>query len=214
MSATGNIFPYGTLPTRLTFHGNWETRWTIEAAGAANASTSELDLGPDLCVSGSLQLIDSSAMLALMEQVAAESQPPSYLVYATGKVTQPATIEGAPSWNLNNLVADLASYSALQENWDGYNATPANQQSLADAHLFLGHWPVRAPLPKAMLAGNGEASLYWENDDAYAEISFPGDRTFHYFFDDADVSGNGDDVSLKYARLPDDLLTFVRANFV
>ncbi|WP_145956441.1 hypothetical protein [Burkholderia pseudomallei] len=214
MSATGIIVPYGALPPRVTFKGNWATRWAIDVHGIDDVQLPAVqEVGPDLCVVGSIQLVDAESMQAMMEHAAADRKPPSFALYPTADKTQPTSYEGAARWNLNNLVSKLASYESLPENWDGYGGHPGKRKSITDAYVFLGHLPMRAPIPKAMLAGNGEISLYWENQGGYAEASFPGDTTFHYFFDGSGQSGDGDDISLRSAKLPHDLVTFICSSF-
>ena len=107
----------------------------------------------------------------------------------------------------------LGEYAALGADWDGYGGMPARPQSVADARQFLNSLYARAPLPKPMLAGSGEISLFWENGGNYAEVSFPGDRTFHYFIDSPDLTANEDDLSIERRTLPRQLTDFLRAQF-
>ncbi|MFM0270899.1 hypothetical protein PQQ59_09995 [Paraburkholderia aspalathi] len=214
MSSTGMTVPYGSLPHRVNFSGNWGTRWAVEPIGLDEVQTPpEENVGPEPCIVGSLQLLDAPSMQALMERIALNQMPPSFAVYPTAAKIQPSSYEGASRWNLNNLMQELASYGELKNGWDGYGGQPANRHSLADSYVFLGHLPISAPLPKAMIAGVGEISLYWEDRETYAEVSFPGDRTFHYFLDGPDASGDGDDIPLSNAKLPEQLLAFIRAHF-
>ena len=159
------------------------------------------------------EIINVPSMYAFIGGESPYARPPSYVIYSSGPTTQPASYEGASVWNLNNLITELYSYRKLPEDWDGYGAGTVREGSLADACKFLGHLPIHSPIPRAMLASNGEISLYWENGDAYAEVSFPGNKTFHYFFDSIDQTGDGDDVSLSSAKLPEQLLAFTRIHF-
>lgn len=95
----------------------------------------------------------------------------------------PPSHEASRALSASKLESRLNSYLQVGEDWDGYGGSPASKQSLADAKSFLSKLPNQISLPRPMLAGDGEISLYWEHSGMYAEASFPGDGTYHFIFD-------------------------------
>lgn len=95
----------------------------------------------------------------------------------------PLSHEASWLWHKAKVEAVLASYAELENDWDGYGGQPAKLQSLVDALAFIDKLPNQAVPPRAMLSGNGEISLYWEDGSRYAEASFPGDGTYHFILD-------------------------------
>lgn len=138
----------------------------------------------------------------------------SYGIYDTASSAVAAiTSDEGVEMNRARLEGKLGEYAALSEGWDGYEGVPARPQSVIDARRFLDSLYARAPIPKPMLAGNGEISLFWESEGDYAEASFPGDGTFHYFIDSPDLTVNEDDLAIGRGALPGKLAAFLRARF-
>lgn len=91
-----------------------------------------------------------------------------------------ATLEDPEALVRWMLVREVASYSDLEPEWDGYAAEPANADSITEARLFISSLPTGYPVPRSTLASDGEISLYWDRNGKYLEASFPGDGTYHY----------------------------------
>jgi len=138
----------------------------------------------------------------------------SYGIYdaAVSAVTAATSDEGLALGRVR-LEGKLGEYASLSEDWDGYGGVPARPQSIIDARRFLNLLYARAPIPRPMLAGSGEISLFWESGNNYAEVSFPGDRTFHYFIDSPGLTTNEDDLSVERGALPSQLADFLRTQF-
>ncbi|MEQ4308560.1 hypothetical protein ABNM12_11420 [Pseudomonas syringae] len=123
----------------------------------------------------------------------------------------PATHESSKAIKMRGLYQELASYSELKPNWDGYGADPALTASLIDARIFVSSLPPRFELPKPMLASDGEISLYWDLCGAYLETSFPGDGTFHYIFNKGPIRFSSDDHPVTSPSIPVEFLSFLEA---
>ena len=92
-----------------------------------------------------------------------------------------------------NMMESLRSMSALQQGWDGFNASPVSQHAIDNLFAVLGScqdedlygW-------KAFPEING--SLLLQNNDLRAGINL-GDETFSYFVIHGDSVTGGDNLS-------------------
>lgn len=111
----------------------------------------------------------------------------------------PATHMLAQQESRNQLYARVHYFTRLPQDWDGYDGIPATYESWISAVEFIQLLPNRVDTPFAMLSGDGEISLFWENAKNYLEVSFPGDGTYHYIFtsQDRDIQFASDDLSLN-----------------
>ena len=125
----------------------------------------------------------------------------------------PATLSYERDVSKARLEAALRSFIDLPHDWDGYGGESAGYKTYEDAVTFIGRLPLNAKTPRAMLAGNGEISVCWEDGDKYLEASFSGDGTFHYFFDAPGPQGAGDDIEIS-RTLPDSFKTIIQKHFV
>lgn len=94
---------------------------------------------------------------------------------------------------------ELQSYLRLPADWDGYGGVPAPQSVVEDALKWLATLPSGDALPLLMVAGDGEVSLYWNVDELYLEVSFPGDSTCHFIATYGKERVGSDDLSIAVA---------------
>lgn len=145
--------------------------------------------------------------------ISSGSVPPTFgsYTFSVGTAqTLPPTHIYSRELNMSRLFATLNSYRNLEANWDGYGGEPATYESMIDALEFLHSLPVRFPAPIPMLAGDGEISLFWEDNDRYLEASFPGDATYHYIFNAGDEKFASDDLPLNGRSMDDSFLTHIK----
>lgn len=81
----------------------------------------------------------------------------------------------------DSLHAELFTYMALPEGWDGYEGVPASSEAVLDAIDFLEMRPSDIPLPYPQIAPDGEAGLYWHSGEVFAEVGFYGDGEYSYY---------------------------------
>ena len=83
---------------------------------------------------------------------------------------------------LDWIDAQIESYSALQDGWDGPNSRPPLATHIDAARSILRSLPAGTPIPKPMLSSAGELGLYWEEVEWMADIAIESDREFSLFF--------------------------------
>lgn len=135
--------------------------------------------------------------------------PASYQNLAYDSLLIPATLVSAGDVVRQKLMREIDTYRCLQEGWDGYSAAPANRHSIVDARVFISSLPPQHPLPKPMLASDGEVSLFWEHEDVYLEASFPGDGTYHYIFNAPGVRIGADDLHVTCPTIDTKFLSYL-----
>ena len=93
---------------------------------------------------------------------------------------------------------ELASYTQLEDNWDGNGAKAPSQPAINDALTFLNAKPAGLPLPCPEEGTDGDVGIYWDDihSQVFAEVNFEGDGTCAYFA----VRGVPDNVLEKYGR--------------
>lgn len=83
---------------------------------------------------------------------------------------------------LDWIDAQIESYSALQDGWDGPDSVPPQAAHIEAARSILRLLPAGTPIPKPMLSSAGELGLYWEEAEWMADIAIEGEREFSLFF--------------------------------
>jgi len=93
----------------------------------------------------------------------------------------------------------INSYQSYPLNWDGYDGIAPSAETINDTLSFIAKLPYGVIEPRPGVSGDGEVSLFWENDDIYIDIGFLGDGTYvlyardsqgiEYFKDSVDLSG-------------------------
>lgn len=66
---------------------------------------------------------------------------------------------------------ELRSYGQLTADWDGFGAVAPQQDHIVQAMKIVDHLPPGFAVPKPMLSSAGEIGLYWDEKQAYADIS-------------------------------------------
>jgi hypothetical protein len=116
----------------------------------------------------------------------------------------PPTHTQSRAHGISRVLDKLYSYRGLCQDWDGYGGEPATYASFSNAVEFVNRLPIRFNAPVSMLAGDGEISLFWKDSGCYLEVSFPGDNTYHFIFQndyeqyasaDIPLDGNGLDAA-------------------
>ena len=109
--------------------------------------------------------------------------------------------------------ADIVnSYQSYPLNWDGYDGIPPSDETISDALSFIEKLPYGVIEPRPGVSGDGEVSLFWENDDIYIDIGFLGDGTYVlYARDSQDIEYFKDSIDL-HSPLPAALLNLIYIN--
>ena len=93
----------------------------------------------------------------------------------------------------SQIAGELQSYLALDEDWDGYGGeAPASNVVNACIKLLNDIHAQKLQLPKPMLAGSGEVSLYWTTADKHIEIGFEEADCYSYLVSGDQVFGEDD----------------------
>jgi hypothetical protein len=79
------------------------------------------------------------------------------------------------------LASEVTAYRGLKAGWDGDDGVAPSGEAIADALSFIRLLPLRARLPKPMVAGDGEVGFYWKSDDCYIDVGFFGNGTISYY---------------------------------
>jgi hypothetical protein len=80
-----------------------------------------------------------------------------------------------------HLVADLRNWLLWTSNWDGEGAKAPDAAAIGYAVNFVFGLDARIPMPEPMLFPSGNAGLFWETDQIYADLEFFGDGRLTYF---------------------------------
>ena len=109
--------------------------------------------------------------------------------------------------------ADIVnSYKSYPLNWDGYDGIPPSAETISNALSFLEKLPYGVIEPRPGVSGDGEISLFWENDEIYIDIGFSGDGTYVlYARDSQDIEYFKDSIDL-HSPLPVALLNLININ--
>jgi hypothetical protein len=116
-------------------------------------------------------------------------------LYSIVVSTHPSYAEKALSWKVE-IAEEIANYVSRAPGWDGYNAQTIRPQAIYDAIEFVSALPDDIERPRDMPCSDGEVSLVWRDGDRYAEVSFPGNRTFYWYATDGRREAGNDDVPI------------------
>lgn len=83
----------------------------------------------------------------------------------------------------SDVLAQIAEYLSLSDDWDGYGGKAARLETVLDTFAFLKGYPATFPTPKPMIGGAGIIGLYWEGNGCYASIDFDGSGHYCYIAD-------------------------------
>ncbi len=106
--------------------------------------------------------------------------------------------------------ADIVnSYKNYPLNWDGYDGIAPSTETINDTLSFIEKLPYGIIEPRPGVSGDGEVSLFWENDDIYIDIGFLGDGTYVlYARDSQGIEYFKDSIDLN-SPLPTALLNLI-----
>jgi hypothetical protein len=109
--------------------------------------------------------------------------------------------------------ADIVnSYKNYPLNWDGYDGIAPSSETINNTLTFLEKLPYGVIEPRPGVSGDGEISLFWENDDIYIDIGFTGDGTYVlYARDNEGIEYFKDSIDLN-SPLPTALLNLIYIN--
>ena len=106
-----------------------------------------------------------------------------------------ATMENCFLWSSCDLspaktpkgkIADeLNSYLYLGYGWDGAEGVPASEKAVRNAVALLKSLPDEFPLPKPMIAGDGEVGFYWNEGGTFIDLEFSDNTIVNYYIRDA-----------------------------
>jgi hypothetical protein len=82
---------------------------------------------------------------------------------------------------VSNVGVVLAGYENLEDGWDGEGSVKPTSESVRQAIAFVSALPSAIPIPKAMIASDGQIGLYWDTDVRYADINFDADGTISLY---------------------------------
>lgn len=100
------------------------------------------------------------------------------------------------------LLAKLAEYTHLPDDWDGYGGQAAAVEAFLDAFDFLTQLPATFPQAQPMIAGTGVIGLYWEGNGCYASVEFEGGGAYCYIADTPHEEHGEDSVPVKASLSP------------
>jgi len=86
------------------------------------------------------------------------------------------------------IIGQITSWSLFGKNWDGEGADQPRMNSIRDAIDFtrlLNHTLLD---PEPMLLASGNISLFWHNNQLYADLEFLGEKRIAYFIKKQDIT--------------------------
>lgn len=100
---------------------------------------------------------------------------PTQVALETSASTETAAVISArPSrqTRADASVSQLLKLAKLDHNWDGYGAAKPNASSINAARNFIRSLAPESIIPQPALHADGNAILFFRNDDAYTELEF------------------------------------------
>jgi hypothetical protein len=79
------------------------------------------------------------------------------------------------------LTNEIKNLVFLDEDWDGEGALKPIRQSIREAIHFVSLLDEKIILPELMLLCSGHISLFWNENNLYADIQFLGNGSIAYF---------------------------------
>lgn len=120
----------------------------------------------------------AGAFLAFAVATAAVSAGPSYAASNTAKQLMSASdwqkLRQTAAWS--RLQSRLIKWKHLPNDWDGSDGVAPSCATTDACSAFLIELEhIDAPVPQALIAGDGEISYEWSKGDAFASASFTND---------------------------------------
>lgn len=82
---------------------------------------------------------------------------------------------------VEKAIGEIRNYGSFSQNWDGEGANLPSIQSIKDSVSFLRLIADSEQLPQPMLHATGNVSLFWNDDELYADVEFLGQNRVAYF---------------------------------
>jgi hypothetical protein len=138
-----------------------------------------------------------------------ESCPDSYFLNASENYE--CMIDENPR---KDITDQIKGYLFLEPGWDGYEGIPPSKEVVNDAITMVKALPEGFPLPKPMVAGDGEVGLYWKRGNAFIDIEFSGNGLITYYARAADGREfYGEDIEFSFNEVPSGIIETL-GNFV
>ncbi len=140
--------------------------------------------------------IRTGVPLSFLVQVAgvAHADTTNWLPITTPRERPAEIAYSAGTYRLAALKNELRLYTNLPANWDGQGGIAPSRKAANEALAFLDLLPPDILLPKPMVEGDGELSLYWRREGKYLELGFLGDGHVDYYGED---EASGDEIMSK-----------------
>ncbi|MDP2699293.1 hypothetical protein [Thalassospira sp.] len=87
---------------------------------------------------------------------------------------------GTMSEKLDTL---LSEFSALEENWDGYDAKPINHFAINQTREFLSQLKNSIPEPSLAPDADGSVSIIWDCPHIYLDVGFDTNGRYSFYGD-------------------------------
>lgn len=112
--------------------------------------------------------------------------------------------------DFSKLIDEVREYLKLSDNWDGYGGCRPKVAVIETAIQFLETLKeTHVSLPKSMLAGDGEVSIFWKKDDLYIEIGFDDENQYSYLINHKNQAFGKDDCDFSQKLIDLDLLSYI-----
>jgi len=124
--------------------------------------------------------------------------------------------EGTPSrktTSAEELIADLRAYRFLSANWDGEGGAKPIGASIEAAVSFAYSLVDGVPAPEPMLHASGNAGLFWNSRELYADIEFSGHGRLSYYIEVPGRESHRGGVSYERGALPSFLVAVFGSAF-
>ncbi|CAM3384857.1 hypothetical protein [Thalassospira profundimaris] len=106
-----------------------------------------------------------------------------------GRSALPLTLQdidrtGIMSEKLDTL---LLEFSALEENWDGYDAQPVSHFAIDQTREFLRSLKTTIPEPSLAPDADGSVSIIWDGAETYLDVGFDPLGRYSFYGEDKDL---------------------------
>lgn len=126
-------------------------------------------------------------------------------------VSQISVKRPMPAW-MHEAFMEMATFSELEDGWDGPGSKRPSVASLVDALRFLKLLPATAVAPEALAYADGTAGWCWHDQSKYLTIHLSGDGQFAYYGECSSMAAPVRGVALLDGQsLPADLVTIIEA---
>jgi hypothetical protein len=79
------------------------------------------------------------------------------------------------------LERTIESYLALENGWDGFDATKPSVDQVQALRRLVAELPGGVPVPSAMVSSQGSVGLYWDSPTFFADLEIEPDLSTSFF---------------------------------